>query len=428
MKTQKLLFLWLLCCSTIPVFAQQGERFITINGKILNETTKKAVEYANVRAVGTNIGTVCNEDGEFSLKIVDTLKVTEIEFSSLGFANKRLPLSDFFQNKSQSDVVTSGINASKIFKIIRLSPRTVVLSEVEVLGWENPQKLVETAIDRIEKNYPSSPALLTGFYRETVQKGKRYIDISEAVLSVYKNSYESFYRTEKVQVLKGRRLVSPNLRDTLAVKLLGGPTSATSLDFVKNREIIFTKEDLQFYSFKMEGTATIDNRVQLMVSFSPKVQAENPLFSGTLYIDRETLAFSRIECSIQMTDKQKVTELVLRKKPLGLRFSPNEMNYTVSYRQIDGKFQLNYIRFELKFRCDWRRRLFATNYVVVSEFVATNSQTDNVEKIPGKSAFSSGKSLADEVSDYFDSDFWGAYNIIEPTESLERAVKFLKKK
>jgi len=412
---KKFWVLWIMLIAAMQVSAQQSEHFFIIGGKIRNETNKKAIEYVNVTAVGTNTGTISNADGEFTLKISDTLKVSEIEFSVLGFTNRRLPLS-YFNNSDNAKI-----------KIIGLSPRIVALSEVEVLGWDNPQKLVEAAIEKIEKNYTPVPALLTGFYRETIQKGKRYIDISEAVLNVYKNSYESVYQNDRTQVLKGRRLVSPSLRDTLAVKLLGGPNLATSLDFVKNRDVIFTKEELNFYSFKMEGTATINDRMQLKVSFLPKIKAEYPLFSGTLYIDRQTLAFTRIECSIEMTDRQKVTAMVLRKKPFGLRFSPNEMNYTVSYRDVDGKFQLNYIRFELKFRCEWRRRLFATNYTIASEFVTTDSQVENVEKIAGKLAFSPDKSLADQVSNYFDSDFWGAYNIIEPTESLEKAVIRLKK-
>jgi hypothetical protein len=146
-----------------------------------------------------------------------------------------------------------------------------------------------------------------------------------------------------------------------------------------------------------------------------------------MYIDRETLAFTRLEFSMDMSDKEKVTSLILRKKPVGLQFSPNNLTCIISYKQIDEKVQLNYIHYELNFRCDWKKRLFATNYTVVSEFVTTDSQNENIEKISGKHAFSGNKSLADELETYFDSDFWKAYNIIEPTESLEKAVKRLKK-
>lgn len=42
-------------------------------------------------------------------------------------------------------------------------------------------------------------------------------------------------------------------------------------------------------------------------------------------------------------------------------------------------------------------------------------------------SFKADQSLSDKVSDFADENFWGAYNIIEPTESLENAVYKLKK-
>ena len=47
--------------------------------------------------------------------------------------------------------------------------------------------------------------------------------------------------------------------------------------------------------------------------------------------------------------------------------------------------------------------------------------------IPYRMSFKADQSLSDKVSDFADENFWGAYNIIEPTESLENAVYKLKK-
>ena len=41
--------------------------------------------------------------------------------------------------------------------------------------------------------------------------------------------------------------------------------------------------------------------------------------------------------------------------------------------------------------------------------------------------YSLQESLSDKVSNFADEGFWGSYNIIEPTESLEHAVNKLKK-
>ena len=58
--------------------------------------------------------------------------------------------------------------------------------------------------------------------------------------------------------------------------------------------------------------------------------------------------------------------------------------------------------------------------------VVTDGKEENVTNIPYKMAFKETQSLSDKVENFMDEDFWGAYNIIEPTESLESAVNKLK--
>ena len=391
--------------------AQNGENFHTVGGVVKNARNKKKIEYVAVSAVGTNVGTVTNEDGEFTLKINDTLKVTEIEFSCLGYYNAKVPVS----------------NRNLLNQEFYLQPQAFPLKEIEVRSWKSALDLMEIAIEKMEQNYSQTPNLLTGFYRETAQKGKKYITVSEAVIQIYKDSYKQNTERDRVQLLKGRKLVSPKTSDTLAVKLLGGPNLAIFVDIVKNPDILLDKEVLPFYTYKLEAAMTINNRPQYVVRFSPQMLASIPLYSGVFYIDQETLAFTRAEFTMDMRDKEKVIQLILLHKPAGLRFSPEEVSYVVSYRQQGEKTYLNYIHNEIRFKCDWKRRLFATNYTVISEMVITDNQKENVSKIAGKDAFPMRKSLSDEAMSYYDSNFWGAYNIIEPSESLESAVNKLKK-
>ena len=49
------------------------------------------------------------------------------------------------------------------------------------------------------------------------------------------------------------------------------------------------------------------------------------------------------------------------------------------------------------------------------------------ERIRMKDAFKQREVFYDVVDVYWNEDFWKDYNIIEPTESLESAVKKLKK-
>jgi hypothetical protein len=129
-----------------------------------------------------------------------------------------------------------------------------------------------------------------------------------------------------------------------------------------------------------------------------------------------------------MSDLQKATSAILYKKPTGLHFKPEELTITISYKRHGDRSFLSYIRNEIRFKCDWKRRLFATNYTVISESVITDIKETEIEMITYKESFKISQSLSDKVSNFYDENFWEDYNIIEPSESLENAVNKLKKK
>ena len=414
MKTKRsitaLLSILLLLGSSIAT-AQETETYFSVSGVVKDARSKRSIGGVNISAIGTNIGTVTNEDGEFVLKLFEPLTVREIEISCIGYINAKISISkEMDQNQT-----------------FFITPQAFLLNEIEVFSWKYPRDLVELAIKKVEQNYSTKPNLLTGFYRETIQKRRNYIHISEAVIQVYKTSYRQNADSDRSQVLKGRSLVSPKKSDTLDVKFLGGPNMPVYIDIVKNPDVILNEEFLPYYSYRMGEMTIIDNRMQYVVHFEPQAIFDFPLYYGTLYIDNETYAFTRAEFSMDMRDRLKVTNIILKSKPIGLRFTPDEVTYTVTYKHSNNKTCLNYIRNEIRFRCDWRRRLFATNYTIVNETVITDKDEDNIFRITARDAFSMRKSLGSEVSAYYDEEFWGAYNIIEPTESLENAVGRLKR-
>lgn len=418
MKTKRLLSTFLtlaiaLMCNGMTAHAQENGAadFYTISGTVKNKATRKAIEHAHVSAVGTNIGTITNEDGEFTLKINNALDVKEVRLSSIGYHNALIT------------VKRGGQSGETYF----LTPESFLLSEVQVFSWRNPRDLVRTAIEKIEDNYAMQPNMLTGFYRETIQKRRKYINISEAVIEVYKGAYDLSADRDQVKILKGRKLISPKLSDTLSVKFLGGPNMSVYLDIVKNPDILLDEETLPHYAFKMGEATSIDDRLQYVIHFEPQIFLPYPLYFGTLYIDRETLSFTRAEFRMDIRDKHKVTEAILKEKPKGMRFTPEEVSYVVTYKQTGNKTYLNYVRNEVMFKCDWKRKLFATSYTVISETVVTDRNDQNVSRIPNKETFSVRQSLSQEVALYQDENFWSNYNIIEPTESLENAVNRLKK-
>lgn len=409
-KNQVILLISLLLVGVAPVSAQQLKDFYTVRGVVKDKQTNRTLEYATISVSGTNVGTIANTNGEFAIKIKRDLNAKSIEVSHIGYSTSKMEV-----NGSDIDNV-----------VIALAPKPNLLDEVTVLAMD-AQKLVERAIANIEKNYSSNSNMLTGFYRETIKKRRSYINVSEAVVEIYKTPYAEGLDKDLVQIYKGRKLISPKPDDTLMVKLLGGPNLSIYLDVVKNPDLMLNPETLSHYKFSMSESVTIEDRPHYVVSFKPQVILPYALHYGKLYIDRETLTFSRAEFSVSMDDRNKATQAILRKKPFSMRFRPEEISFLVNYKLRDGKSHLNYVRSEVRFKCDWKRRIFSTNYTIVSETVITGGRAETAARIPFRLAFKESQSLSDRVNNFFDKDFWEDYNIIEPEESLEYAVNRLKK-
>lgn len=391
---------------------EEVDGYFTVTGVVRNKDDRKKLENVNVSVPGTNIGTVTNSDGLFSLKIKDAEIVRGLEVSHIGYLNTQISLKE---NKDLSALT------------VWMMPAPNLLSEIVIFG-NNARGIVEEAIRKIPVNYSPNENMLTTFYRETVQKRRRYISVSEAVIDVYKTAYNDRVPVkDKVQLQKGRRLLSQKTSDTLAVKVVGGPSLAIYLDVVKNQDALLNMGDLDYYEFHIEEPVNFDNRMQYVISFRPKVNLMYALFYGKLYIDFEKLAFTRAEFSLDMKNKTKAVEAILHKKPLGLQFKPQEVSYLVTYKEQDGKTYLNYIWNTIRFKCDWKKRLFSSGYTVYSEMVVTDRQEDNFTAISNKTAFKEKQVFYDLVDEYWNEDFWKEYNIIEPTESLEHAVNKLKK-
>ena len=404
---------WVLCLGIMLVWANILFGQIIVNGVVKDKESRKGLANVNISVIGSNVGTITNTDGEFSLKLSKTNSSKELVISHIGYQNVRITADEWNNDKKRMT--------------IWMTPHSLTLKDVNVFGGD-PRELVGKAIQQIPHNYSDKNQMFSAFYRETIQKGNRYIGISEAVMDVYKSDYKKrTIHQDRVQLLKGRRLASQKRKDTLAVKIAGGPNMPVYLDLAKNEAELLSLDMLPCYRFDMGIPVSIDNRMQYVIQFQPIVKLEYALYKGVLYIDQETLAFTRAEFELDLSDREKATKSILRKKPAGLRFKPQRISYLVSYRFQDGKPHLNYIRNDIRFKCDWKKRLFSSSFTTSSEMVMVDRTEQPEERIKSKDAFKQRDVFYDVVEAYWNEDYWKDYNIIEPTESLESAVKKLKK-
>jgi hypothetical protein len=228
-----------------------------------------------------------------------------------------------------------------------------------------------------------------------------------------------------VAIVKGRRLLSQKSGDTLGIKVMGGPVQAVILDLVKNREFLFNKENMDEYRFTMATPEFINDRQQFVIKMEPALNTDYALYYGKIYIDCERLAFTRIELDLDMKDKDKATRTMLVRKPFGVKFRPRELSSVVDYRYEDGVTRISYLKNTFRFNCDWKKRLFATSFTATCEMVVTDSSSSDIRPIGTRNSFDSRDSYYDKVEYFLDPDYWSSYNIIEPSESLDKAIQKL---
>jgi len=384
--------------------------FVTVNGLLKDSNSGEKVSYAAITVPNTGIGTVSNSDGEFLLKVNTSLDAEHFEVSHLSYATTKFKISD-------------AVGKEKIF-YLEIQP--VQLKEIPIVP-KDARGLVEMAFRKIKRNYSEVPNMMSGFYRESIRQRRDYLSISEAVIDIYKAPYPG-RQDDQVKIYKGRKASNVKKADTIMVQLQGGPNILMLLDIVKNTNLSIALDDLDNYSFEFGQIVNIDDRQNWVITFSPNVESEYPLYFGKLYISQDSIAITRAEFSLDLSDEYKASASFVKKKPAGLIFIPTSTSYLVTYKEQNGKYYLNYVRVDLKFRCNWKKRLFKNYYTLMSEVAITGRNEENIVKFANPEIFKSSMLFAEKVEDFSDVDFWGANNIIEPEESIENAIKKLAKR
>jgi len=389
------------------------QTILTLKGKVVDAETGAPLVFASVAVTGSNVAIVTNIDGEFTLKIGTELASGNLEVSFLGYKNKVVPISSMRDNGYKN--------------VISMESAPIPIKEIVVRPL-NPEEIVEKAISRIGKNYENVPNLMTAFYRETIRKNRTYVSIGEAVLEIFKAPYNSDVRFDAARIYKGRKGSDVERMDTVLFKLQGGTTSVLQLDIAKNTEQVLTIDAMKYYDYSIGGIIEIDGKPHYGIDFVQKPSVDMPLFMGTLYIEMDSYALTEAEFGYNVSDKAAAQSIFIRKKPLGMEVTPELVSYRTKYREQDGKWYFTYSRAEVKFKVDWKKKLFNTYYTTMSEMAITDRTAEEVIKFAGKEKLKYTDVFSERVSAFTDPDFWGDYNVIEPDQSIESAIRRLSRK
>lgn len=417
MKASLLLPLLLLFISgralaTPAVFQQNSsQEFNEYKGQVVNSRNGDELISALLSLEGSNISTVTNSEGQFTLKVPRNLDDENIVITHLGFQTKKLPQS-FFKNGPVK---------------VELQETVEELSEVSLFTYTDPRALVKNMLNNRGANYFDSPTTMTAFYRETIKRGRKNVSLSEAVVTVHKKAYNS-PSDDDIALVKARKTADYDRLDTLALKLRGGPYNPLSLDIMKNPTNIFNQADLANFDFEFDSPTKINDRYLYVVDFEEK-NKERPWYYGKLFIDAETFTLVKASYNLNVDNRSVASDLFVKKKPGGTRVYPVDVKYEIQYRERDGRWYFGYGDTEIEFVVNWKRRLFNSRYKVNSELAVTDWEMGTEGRLRKNDNFiNPGVVMADDVSGFADLAFWGENNIIEPDKSIENAIDKIREK
>lgn len=389
----------------------ENEKVIVLRGKLTDQNTKKPVVFANVYVTGTNIGTVSNSEGEFIIKVPNGSQSRTISVSYMGYKTVIIPVNNL---KSTENTIT-------------LEPEPLTLKEL-IVRTNDPVSLIRGAIRNVPQNYGVDPFLCTAFYREAIMQNRLYVGVAEAVLDIYKSRYSSENEIDRVKIFKGRKSQDVKKMDTLVFKLQGGHQVALLLDLAKNPQSFMTEETFSEYDYKPVTIANIEGKDTYILEFTQKKGIEEPYYDGKIYLDVNTLAIKRVEFGLSPEGVVFADKYLVKKKPTGTNVKTQSGVYVVDYRELNGRWTLNHVRYEVKFKVDKKRQLFNKIYTSTVDLAVTSKDTVNVSRFKYTESLKPNQIFIEQLDGGYDENFWGSYNIIKPEEPIEEAVERINKK
>jgi len=383
---------------------QDSIKNILVRGHVFDNENKSAVPYVSIGITEENIGTITNADGYFELKVPASFSGSFLLVSHLGFMSQRIPIQ--LIKEQQVDIY--------------LERRIISIQEV-IIRYIDPKIIVEKAMDLRKVNNNLEPVYTTSFYREGVQKNNRYLNYSEAVFKVYKSSYQHGEYADQVKILKSRKIENSNPRDTVFLKLKGGILSALQLDIIKTVPDFLDQALPSQYTYTYSDLVSNSSNDAYAITFVQNPAIKEALYSGTLYIDKESYAILGVDFEINPAYLDVAAENLILKKSRNLIVKLEKISYSVRYTPFSGKYYLNHVRVDMQLKTRLKKHFSSDNFNTFLELATCNIDTANVVKFSRQEVIKPNVVFSD-ASFNSDNTFWGDYNVIAPEAKLSEAL------
>jgi hypothetical protein len=381
---------------------------LLITGTITDAETREPLSFATIGVRKKGKGTITNNNGEFVLTLPGDCISDTLSISYVGYSNRVITVRSIYENNLNITMERSFISIPEI--IVRA---------------QDPVNLIHKAMSRVPENYGTTPAILTGFYREGVFRKQEPQIYSEAILQVYKSPYARSFQGDQVKVIRSRKIENLEMKDTLAVRLRAGLNSCMILDGVKNFFDFTDPQTMSQYNFHMTDMVTIDGERAYVISFEQKPGLEESLFKGNIYINTDDFGIFLAEFELDPEFIGKSKDSYISQLPKGFVMRPVSVKYRTQYRKVEGRYYLSHVRGDLEFIARNRNKLFNSHFNVFFEVAYTDFRTNNVQRFDRDETTPIYSVFTKTINGY-DSEFWKGFDFLKPEEDITSALEEIK--
>lgn len=370
------------------------------NGTVSDQATNSPLPYAHVYLKTNNsVGTISNSEGKFTITLPKDAAYDSIVASYIGFKSSVISLERVLSEKNF---------------VFRLEESPNLLKEIVINAKDTLSIFLTAAYNKIPLNYPTKDFLIRGFYRETnfVEPQNKFIYFSEANIEFYSRSYSNANsKYGSVRILEGGKFEVKDRFLFSNIYFYAGVYSAQRLDFVKERIEFIQPRHFIDYSYVVDGLIEYEGRPTVIISFEPRKDA---LYEGTLFIDKQTLAY--VKCNY------KLSKVGLKKEKSGnlSSFDYKDRSFQVQFKLKGEKWHLLFVIQDGKgLNKKYSNELRYTNeFVVLSEEIADKNPIPDSEAVPFYAFYTSQDKK-------FNDDYWEKQEVISRTEKLDSTISLL---
>ncbi|MEM9983537.1 MAG: carboxypeptidase-like regulatory domain-containing protein [Bacteroidota bacterium] len=263
-----------------------------LRGQVVDQASGQFLAFAQLRLLQKGEGIITNEEGRFALKLPLGTETDTLLISYVGYQTASLPLSSLDDDRElRIPLFSAGVTLDSVW----IRPVTA-------------EELLRQALAAVEDNYRFEPLNGEAFYRELIRENGKYVEISEAVLSVYKTpSGLEPGPGSQVSLVKGRHRTTPQKLQNLIVSSgAGHPQNLMAMQVncrPKSYHFLETK-NFKLYEYQIEGTTLYQDREVWIIGFDQAKKLRKKLYQGKIYLDVGTMAFALIEYDISERGKK----------------------------------------------------------------------------------------------------------------------------